>query len=176
MGLRRGGDDGSCEARDAAAGGDCEHSAVSRGRTSSSWCMSGRDTAQLRSSCRDSETGVYYTDRTILSRASVKGCEFLGPAIGLVVMVIFLSAARLRAGFFRSVSLSLWARLRMYLLGYSPPPPEQLVVDGADDFDGFLGDDAIVRSENIARYLCMAIRAREAAEGVGAGLGSPSFR
>jgi multidrug efflux pump len=94
------------------------------------------------------------TDRTTTIRASVADVQFsLMLTIALVVMVIFLFLRSVRATIIPSVAvpLSLMATFGvMYLLGYSVNNLSLMALTIAT---GFVVDDAIVVTENIARYV-----------------------
>ena len=94
------------------------------------------------------------TDRTTTIRASVADVEFeLTLVVGLVVLVIFLFLRNLSATLIPSlaVPLSLVGTLAaMYVLGYSL---DNLSLMALTIATGFVVDDAIVVTENIARYL-----------------------
>jgi multidrug efflux pump len=96
------------------------------------------------------------TDRTVTIRSSVEDVEFeLSLAVGLVVLVIFLSLRNIPATIIPSLSvpLSLIGALAvMYELGFSL---DNLSLMALTIATGFVVDDAIVMIENIARYLEM---------------------
>ncbi|MDB4931491.1 MAG: Cobalt-zinc-cadmium resistance protein CzcA, partial [Myxococcaceae bacterium] len=94
------------------------------------------------------------SDRTETIRASVEDVEFtLALTIGLVVLVIFLFLRNLRATVIPGVAvpLSLVGTFGvMYALGYSL---NNLTLMALTISTGFVVDDAIVVTENIARYI-----------------------
>ena len=94
------------------------------------------------------------TDRTTTIRASVKDVEFsLLLTIALVVAVIFLFLRTLSATIIPSVAvpLSIVGTFGvMYLLGYSL---NNLTLMALTISTGFVVDDAIVMTENIARFI-----------------------
>src|SRR5450432_2615269 len=96
------------------------------------------------------------TDRTVTIRSSVEDVEFeLSLAVGLVVLVIFLSLRNIPATIIPSLSvpLSLIGALAvMYELGFSL---DNLSLMALTIATGFVVDDAIVMIENIARFLEM---------------------
>jgi multidrug efflux pump len=94
------------------------------------------------------------SDRTETIRASVEDVEFtLALTIGLVVLVIFLFLRNVRATVIPGVAvpLSLVGTFGvMYALGYSL---NNLTLMALTISTGFVVDDAIVVTENIARYI-----------------------
>src|SRR5258706_12189370 len=94
------------------------------------------------------------TDRTTTIRASVHDVEItLMIAVALVVVVIFLFLRNLPATFIPAVAvpLSLVGTLAvMYLLDYTGDNLSLMALTFAT---GFVVDDAIVVTENIARYI-----------------------
>ena len=93
-------------------------------------------------------------DRAATIRASVHDVEFtLVLSVGLVVMVVFMFLRNWRATLIPSVAvpLSLMATFGvMYLLGYSL---DNLSLMALTISTGFVVDDAIVVTENVARYV-----------------------
>ncbi|MEF3365227.1 multidrug efflux RND transporter permease subunit [Methylocystis sp. 9N] len=94
------------------------------------------------------------TDRTTTIRASIEDVQFeLLLAVVLVVAVIYLFLNNVRATIIPSVSVPVslvGAFAAMYLLGYSL---NNLTLMALTIATGFVVDDAIVMTENIARYL-----------------------
>jgi multidrug efflux pump len=119
---------------------------------------------QLQTSLPSSIQVAILTDRTTTVRASVRDVQFeLLLTIALVVMVIFLFLRTVSATVIPSVAvpLSLVGTLGvMYLLGYSL---NNLSLMALTISTGFVVDDAIVRIENIMRYIEGGMAPREAA-------------
>jgi len=94
------------------------------------------------------------TDRTTTIRASIRDVEVeLAFAVVLVVLVIFLFLREFRATLIPSLSAPLsliGAFAAMYLLGFSV---NNLTLMALTIATGFVVDDAIVVTENIARYI-----------------------
>ncbi|MGH8227854.1 MAG: efflux RND transporter permease subunit [Steroidobacteraceae bacterium] len=94
------------------------------------------------------------TDRTTTIRSSIKDVQFdLALSIALVVLVIFLFLANVRATLIPSLSVPLsivGTFAVMYLAGFSL---NNLTLMALTIATGFVVDDAIVMIENIARYL-----------------------
>ena len=94
------------------------------------------------------------TDRTVTIRASVADVEFeLALAVGLVVLVIFLFLRNVSATIIPSLAVPLslvGALAAMYELGFSL---DNLSLMALTIATGFVVDDAIVVTENIARFL-----------------------
>ncbi|HXW72568.1 MAG TPA: efflux RND transporter permease subunit [Methylocella sp.] len=104
------------------------------------------------------------TDRTVTIRASVRDVEWaLALAVGLVVLVIFVFLREPRATLIPSLAapLSLIGTFAaMYLLGFSL---NNLTLMALTIATGFVVDDAIVMTENIARHLEGGMEPRDAA-------------
>jgi multidrug efflux pump len=112
-----------------------------------------RELPELRRSLPAAADIFVLTDRTTSIRASIKAVQFeLAFAVALVIMVIFLFLRSASATAIPSaaVPLSLVGTLGvMYLAGFSL---NNLTLMALTIATGFVVDDAIVMTENIARY------------------------